>query len=267
MLTTKERNKLFEDVYNGLTSVFNLPYSLFKDFYTVLSKGLVSGFGATTFESPARELIKHLDENIYIFSGAKTYKEIFNLQSKIFDKEGFKRPFTEFKKDANVIHTAYSEEWLQAEYQTTTAQARSAGKWVEFEDEKDLFPYLRYKTVGDGRVRETHAKLHNITKKVTDPFWNDFTPANGFRCRCILVQVTAEEVEPTKLTKKQQKELKEELDPLFRMNPAKDKIIFKKGHPYMNALNLPPRNRKVFMVQRENNFGFEKPLTKGIDYD
>ena len=77
MLNQNEIDDLFSDIYEGRTSTFDLPYPVFEDAYNTLANGLVSGFGAYKFESPAHDLIQHLDQNIYMFSGAKTYKEIY----------------------------------------------------------------------------------------------------------------------------------------------------------------------------------------------
>lgn len=56
-------------------------------------------------------------------------------------------------------------------------------------------PYWQYQTAGDGDVRESHAAMEGRVYRCDDPIWDVWYPPNGFRCRCIVVSLTAEQVE------------------------------------------------------------------------
>lgn len=56
-------------------------------------------------------------------------------------------------------------------------------------------PYWQYQTAGDGNVRESHAAMEGRVYRCDDPIWDVWYPPNGFRCRCIVVSLTAEQVE------------------------------------------------------------------------
>lgn len=53
-----------------------------------------------------------------------------------------------------------------------------------------VFPYQEYLPINDGRVRTEHLALAKLGLDGTgiyrrdDPFWDRFTPPNGFNCRC-----------------------------------------------------------------------------------
>ncbi len=52
------------------------------------------------------------------------------------------------------------------------------------------FPYQEYFAVHDGRARSEHRQLEKLglngtgIYRVDDPFWEKFTPPNGYQCRC-----------------------------------------------------------------------------------
>lgn len=60
----------------------------------------------------------------------------------------------------------------------------------------EVFPYQAYHAVHDGRVRLEHLALESLGIDGTnvyrrdDPFWDRFTPPNGYNCRCGVTLVT-----------------------------------------------------------------------------
>ncbi|MBR0238056.1 MAG: minor capsid protein, partial [Thermoguttaceae bacterium] len=71
-----------------------------------------------------------------------------------------------------------------------------------------------YHAVGDSRTRETHLAQHGVCAPVDDPFWNEWTPPNGYNCRCWLI---SEWEEPSSY-KQPRRDLHP--DPGFAFNPA-----------------------------------------------
>lgn len=63
-----------------------------------------------------------------------------------------------------------------------------AAKWERFAEDGDRY-YLQYRTANDGKVRPTHAALHGVTLPMSDPFWEEYYPPNGWNCRCTAIQV------------------------------------------------------------------------------
>jgi SPP1 gp7 family putative phage head morphogenesis protein len=48
-----------------------------------------------------------------------------------------------------------------------------------------------YATVGDDRVRPTHAAMDGVRAPKADPVWLIWTPPNGYNCRCSRIEVFA----------------------------------------------------------------------------
>ncbi|MGJ8563851.1 MAG: PBECR2 nuclease fold domain-containing protein [Alphaproteobacteria bacterium] len=78
-------------------------------------------------------------------------------------------------------------------YDVNLRTARAAGRWERIERQKKTRPYLMYVHAGDGRVRAAHRAWGDrpIILPVDHPFWKTHYPPNGWRCRCIVRQVTA----------------------------------------------------------------------------
>jgi len=82
---------------------------------------------------------------------------------------------------------------LKLIYDTNVRQAAVAGQWDRAQQTKRLFPYLRYVTMADEKVRESHARWHNLVLPVDDPWWSTHMPQNAYRCRCYVRQVSQRE--------------------------------------------------------------------------
>lgn len=57
----------------------------------------------------------------------------------------------------------------------------------------DVFPYRQYLSTKDGKVRASHAALHEIILPSTHQFWQYHTPPWEWNCRCQVVELTAED--------------------------------------------------------------------------
>lgn len=194
--------------------------------YNELEKGAGEGYGDDWFKVDAAHgsTAQLLKQNIYKFSGAKTYQQLAEMNSFLVDDKGKIRSYSEFKRKVDVVHENYNRNYLQAEYQTAKRSAQAARQWKGYEENKDLFPNLKYMTVGDDKVRHDHEKLHGIIKPVNDVFWDTHYPPNGWRCRCY-VRPTSEGETSTKV----------ETDPDkgFGINVGKvNKVFDENSHPY-----------------------------------
>ncbi|RYD57006.1 MAG: hypothetical protein EOP56_09370 [Sphingobacteriales bacterium] len=250
--------KLLQGIFDGSITPYELPTNLYFDIAEYLKKGLYEGFGATLADlvpdSTDYELLAELRENIYMFSAAKTYQETREMTDMLTDGDKV-RSFREFKEEASKVFTQYNENYLRTEYNTAIGQAQMASKWQQIERDKDIFPNLRYSTIGD--ACKICGPLDGFTAPVDDPAWDTITPMNHFECACVLEQHD----EDAELTPKEDRD--ELLDtasglmqPTFRMNPGKDKVVFDKEHPYFD---VAPKDRDF----AEMNFGLPIPEDDG----
>lgn len=275
--------RLIAAIYSGAIDEWNLPRGLYQktadkfieainngmDAPRPLEIGMGGGFRMPKQEQPAQSigiayntpdeiLRSELIENVYVFSGAKTFQQVKELVSNIAP-DGLVQPFNKFKKSAEKIIGKYNDQWLRTEYNTALGSAQSARDWQEFEDDVELFPYLRYDAIIDPNTSDICRPLEGITLPVNHPFWNKFSPLNHFNCRCRLIKISQyEEVKKTgkkKLTRVSEK-IEPQMQELFMFNPGKERLVFKetgKGkHPYFN---VAPKYREY----AQNNFNLPIP--------
>ena len=251
-------NPVINGVWIGTVTKYSLPVEIYNKTVANLLKGVSKGFGkdliSVEWGSPDYEMLADLSENIYMFSGAKTYQNVRSLTDLLRDNE-LKQNFYKFQERAKPFMEEFNSAYLKAEYNTAISSSRMAGEWQRIEAEKDVLPYLQYQTVGDGRVRPDHAVLDGIIRKVDDRFWDTLYPPNGWNCRCRVISLA--EAEQTDLRGKSN--LYDNVPKEFRMNSGKDKIIFQdKGatkHPYFDIA----KGDKDFA---KRNFDLPTPVIK-----
>lgn len=223
------------DLYDGKIKPSDLNQDLITQTFTELNDAASQGYGKDWISFPADgkgKLPNELKKNLYAFSGAKTYAELEMLNKLMYDKDGKLLPFNEFSALAKSMNVEFNKNYLQAEWQTARTAAQMAQKWQKLQETKDLFPNLKYRTVGDERVRNDHELLNGIIKPIDDAFWAKYYPPLDWRCRCDVV-ATAED--PTN-------DKEEDLpQPQFSGNVALDEEIFSKNGSFFKLLNTSKR--------------------------
>lgn len=131
---------------------------------------------------------QRLQRSNYIFSGIKTFHELNEAFPSLIDENGNRKPFEQFLNDVRKIDNTYNRNYLRAEYNFVQASAEMAAKWERFSEDGDRYN-LQYRTQRDNKVRPQHAALDRVTLPISDPFWQEYYPPNGWNCRCTVVQV------------------------------------------------------------------------------
>lgn len=191
------------------------------------------------------EMAAKLRDDVFVFSGCKTYHELKEVSQMLTDEDGQVKPLHRFIQDVKEIHPKYNERYLEAERSFAVTSSQMAAKWAEFERDGDEYD-LQYYTAGDKDVRPDHAALDGITLPYSDPFWAQYTPPNGWNCRCGVKQVLRDKYSHMDSGRAEQlgEEATTSLDEqnrnraeMFRFNPGVQQVVFPPNHPYYT--NVP----------------------------
>ena len=253
--TQQQIDALIEGIYDGSITTRDLPVGL----YNAISQKLLSALGSVE-GSPSQSLLNQLSENIYMFSGAKVYQQIQDI-SLLANDENIKS-FANFRDEALSIYDQYNKNWLETEYSTAIAQAQSATRWEQIEDQKKELPYLQYSAVIDPNTSDICLPLDGICLPVDDPFWDINTPVNHFNCRCTVIQHDKTDANQIGITSKEDADkatelISEKRQPLFEGNSGKDRVIYNKEHPYFD---VPKADREF----AKENFGLPIPQLENV---
>jgi len=79
--------------------------------------------------------------------------------------------------------------------QTNGFQAFATARFDMQRAHRASLPFLKYQTVGDAHVRESHQALDGKVIPADDPFWDDHYPPWDWGCRCVAVGISQREAE------------------------------------------------------------------------
>ncbi len=229
--------------------------AVFNIYNEILQAAISEGY--ENIPDSDKSFFNELSYNQSVFAAFKTHKIGDDLAKLLIDENGKLRTFSQFQKVANPLLDNYNQNWLRAEYNTSVSSAQAAKKWQEIQRDKDLFPYLEFRTQGDAAVRSEHRKLNGIIRKVEDSFWNTHYPPLGFNCRCSVRKL--EEGTETKLPKDlpQPKEG-------FSENVGKTAKVFDDTkHGYSKDLTTKQKEnikKQVGLSSKEGNNDNKKPF-------
>lgn len=229
---TKLIEEISQKLQNGDIRPSDLDKDLIEQIYNDVSQPVKEEFGQRWVDYDYKEpksLIQKFKKNLWQFSSAKTLAELEYINSLILDKNGRIKPEHQFMQDVKKANILFNRNYLQAEYQTAKRGAQMAHLWNRFLEQKEYYPNLVYRTVGDSRVRPEHAALNGVVKPIDDPFWKTYYPPNGWRCRCTVMN-TAEKVSEGTFEDKTVK-------PEFHGNTALDEEILTSKGTFFKLLN------------------------------
>ncbi len=184
-----------------------------------------------SFDENELKKIITLRYNLWRFSAAKSLQQAQKYASLLRDDSGMKRPVKDFYALAEGVNRTYNTIWLRTEYNTVLNTAFVSRKYIEAQRDKDVFPYMQYKTAHDERVRSSHQKLDGVIKPVDDPFWDTYLPPNGYNCRCTVIKLSDGKTTPD--TSIDFPEVPQE----FRKNPVNTGEVFSENHNYFKFID------------------------------
>lgn len=212
----------------------------YKDLVQATSEIFIS---AISHEVP-EEMKSYLEKDAVIFSGLKTHAQLTEARSLLKDEIGNIRPYHLFEQDILKLNEKYNTNYLEAEYEFAVQSSQSAAQWANLQSDTSRY-WLEYRTAGDERVRASHAALNGICLPADDSFWLEYYPPNGWRCRCVAVEILSSdgklsdsekskklgETATTQIGKDGNNKLA-----MFRFNPGAEKKIFPPKNAYSKVV-------------------------------
>lgn len=214
-----------------------------KSLITSTNKAMQQAISKSITHEMPEVMRKALQKNVFYFSGMKTHAQMAEASSKLMDDKGNLKPLHQFQEEVKKTNETYNDNYLRAERNFATRSAQTAAKWRKYEEGKDRYD-LRYLTDNGPNVRESHSALEFTTLPVDDPFWDKYTPPNGYNCHCFLVQVRKGEYPVShsaaaiKLGEAATTQIGKDgtnKAEIFRFNPGKEMKVMPPDHPYTSG--------------------------------
>lgn len=245
-------SKLLRAIYKGEINPRNLPVGLYDATAKHLLSGAYKGYGFDLDTAKGKRLAQLLDlrENLYLFSGAKTYTQTKDIVGLLRDGDGVVKTFAKFRDDVMPVFETYNTSWLKAEYETAIGQSQMAEQWQTIEETKIFLPYLTFST--DGHACPECAPFEGLTAPVDSRIWDKCLPLLHFNCACVVIQSDDAQVSDAGFIRGIRGNI-DAIPPLFAQNVGKTGEIFTKDHPYYDA------GREVPAYAKRN---YDLPLPK-----
>ncbi|MEO1254975.1 MAG: DUF935 family protein, partial [Bacteroidota bacterium] len=148
---------IIEKLHNGQLQSGDVDQELFNLISQQLTKALDQGYSKNLSQlelgSRERELFLALRENLFVFSGFKTYQELRQASELLITETGAFRSFADFKAEVLKLNQQYNINYLETEYNMAVANSQMAEQWQQFEENKEAAPYLKYRSVNDEVAR------------------------------------------------------------------------------------------------------------------
>ncbi len=165
-----EQGEVLFSTFNEAGEYFRARFDLTPDKFNELSAKMkkyaftVSGIAKEDVMAEiSKQLLKAYDEGESFYSFEKALRS------------------GKFKKDIEALEYRH----LKLVYSQNMSSAYAYGRYQGLMGAVEFFPNWVYVTIGDDRVRDSHRILNGVIRRYDDPFWKEYYPPNGFKCRCI----------------------------------------------------------------------------------
>jgi hypothetical protein len=141
-------------------------------------------------------LLSKFDLNVSRFAAYKAY----DVQQQISKLNPSDPAYESAARGLVSIYNGYGE----VEIKAVVTRVRNARQWVNFEEQKELYPNLRWLPSNAVHPREEHKPFYNKVIPKSDPFWRNNQPGNIWGCKCGWEETTdaadipAERVSPSR---------------------------------------------------------------------
>lgn len=230
-----EDEQFINDFYNKKVT---FSKGAFQQALNKLKEGLRDQFDVkSSYMEPDYIAGTMMELNLNQFGFNKSVAQVYEL-NKALKIDG---SYATFRKKAITILGKF-DAYLQTEYDTAIAKAQNASSYISQFKNKDTFPYWRYDTMGDERVRASHEALDGKIFSMSDAQARKLTPPLEFGCRCTRTALRKDEVNKKdvigfdKASKILGDDLQKMKDNGFLTNPGETLEVFDLNKHYINQL-------------------------------
>lgn len=217
-----------QDLYNGKITAEDLHGPLVnhiaKELWAGVSIGFDTNLDAHSPSSDHYKLIRDFEENVFVFSGFKTYNQLREASILLFDDAGKTKPFNQFLKDVLIINKTYNINYLKAEYDNAIVSGQMATKWQSFDDDA----MLKFRATIDDNTTEICHSLNGLVKPKSWPGWKRYWLPLHWGERSNIIETVDD------ATSEHEDDLQNP-KPMFDGNIALDGVIFPDTHPYYDV--------------------------------
>lgn len=235
-----------KDLHAGKITPQDLQGELLQAIARELWSGVQIGFNGDlqSYEGNTAQYLwsKAAEENVFVFSGFKTYNQLREASLLLYNKNGEIRPFNEFLKDVMAINKTYNINYLKAEYDNALVSGEMAQKWQEFDDNA-LLKFTA--TIDDNTTAICHS-LNGLIKPKSWPGWRKYWLPLHWGERSNIVETFDQP------TDHNQEDLADPI-PMFNGNVGIDGAIFPSNHPYYQVCQNKNRVVKNASCQQLKN--------------
>lgn len=260
----KHIDTLTKQIWDAKQAPF-VDETLLSTYGNQLTRATMKGFGIdpNKFDWNAKDsaTIAKMLNNVWQFSGAKTYQQLQDMGKALVNPDGSYRSFNDFKTYAQQIGKTQLN-WLKAEYQNAIGGAQMVALWEKIQAEKDVFSLLQFDAVLDGGTTALCKGLDGVIRPVDDPFWQIYFPLNHWGCRSTVRQLRRGNITPTT----EIEENKPNIPEMFRTNLGETGLIFPEDHPYFVGApsEIYQANRHRFSYHAQFDIVEESEDLKGL---
>lgn len=201
-------NALYHRIANGDSLDFD--YALFDYYAKIFNNAFYGGWQKKPdnlidigieygYDDPA--MLTAFETNIFRFSASKTLEEV-QLMNQSFRAA---KSFADFEQKVSAITGKYRKDWLRTEYNTAVTVGENTALFHRLRKQSDIFPYWKFKTQEDAKVRPAHRELDNLVLEQKDERWNRLFPPLDWNCRCYVVPLTKGDIDGTDWEEEQNK--------------------------------------------------------------
>jgi len=184
--------KLAALIWEGKTPRPKVDRDFFETYKDAFRQAIEDGWKeagiAVDWSSPDMLRLAVMEANVFRFACAKSDALVRTLSELARKSDTFKQ----FKDAADQIGAMYNKRYLETEFNFAHAVGQNGAKYQRRLKEKHIFPYWRYRTVGDHRVRYAHQILDGKIFEVGSEAEDIVAPPNGWGCRCEDEQISGD---------------------------------------------------------------------------